>query len=49
MHICLGDSKRNYDARRELKRNDEISFQKVYGHRESVNIRLRGMLITYFL
>ena len=28
-------------------KNDEILFQNVYGHRESVVLRVRVMLITY--
>ena len=28
-------------------KNVEISFQNVYGLREGVNLRIRGMLITY--
>ena len=31
----------------EHLKNDEILFQNVYGHRVSVNLRVRGMLITY--
>ena len=27
--------------------NNEISFQNVYGHREPVNLRIRGMCIIY--
>ena len=27
--------------------NDEISFQNVHGHREPVNVRIKGMFITY--
>ena len=28
-------------------KNDETLFQSVYGHRESVNLRARGMHITH--
>ena len=28
-------------------KNDETLFQSVYGHRESVNLRVRGMNISY--
>ena len=28
-------------------KNDEILFQNVYGHRESVVLRVQAMLITY--
>ena len=28
-------------------KNDEISFQNVYGHRESVDLRVQEVLITY--
>ena len=31
----------------EHRKNDEILFQNVFGHRESVNLRVRVMLITY--
>ena len=27
--------------------NDKISFQNVFGHREPVKLRIRGMFITY--
>ena len=29
-------------------KNDEILFQNVYGHMESVIVRVKVMLITYF-
>ena len=28
-------------------KNDETLFQSVYGHRESENLRVRGMPISY--
>ena len=28
-------------------KNDETVFQSVYGHRDSVNLRVRGMHFTY--
>ena len=31
----------------EHYKNDEILFQNVFRHRESINLRVRGMLITY--
>ena len=39
--------KSHYDIRRALE-NDKIVFQNVYGHRESVVLRVQVMLITYF-
>ena len=38
--------KPHYDISRALN-NDEILFQNVFGHRESVNLRVREILITY--
>ena len=35
-----------YDIRRTLH-NDGILFQNVFGHRESVKLRVRVMLIAY--
>ena len=32
---------------KEHWKNDEILFQNVYGHRESVVLRAQAMLITY--
>ena len=32
----------------EHRKNDEIVFQNVYGHRESVVLRVQVMLITYW-
>ena len=33
----------------EYLENDEILFQNVYGQRGPVKLRIRGMLITYFV
>ena len=45
--LCLGDSKNHIMISEEHWKNDEILFQNVYGHRESVVLRVQVMLITY--
>ena len=43
----LSDRIANLMISEEHWENDETVFQSVYGHRESVNLRVRGMHITY--
>ena len=45
--LCLGDSQTSIMISEEHWKNDEILFQNVYVHRESVDLRVQVMLITY--
>ena len=45
-HCVWATRKPHYYIRKALD-NDEILFQNVYGHRESVVLRVQEMLITY--
>ena len=43
--ICQRESQTTLPE--EHRKNDETLYQSVYGHRCSVNLRIRGMHITY--
>ena len=43
---CVWATRKPHNDIREHWKNDEILFQNVYGHRESVVLRVQVMLIT---